>query len=379
MLARGRAAIAIRKSSVEASWLIKEFYEELRLNKDGAIKDIIDSKDEVSDILKSSSEILTKLREVETAVLGEGGAAGLKNELEELKVHIESQYSQFSQYHDELFEGNENYESLKDQVSSAKKSIYEDKDSISVLLDGVKSKVEALARFYDRVYGEIVDSEGTRVGGLAADIEIRKEQLDDFKEEQENRYHALNKEIESLLPGATSAGLATAYKDMKESFDTPIRNSGVLFYVSIGVLVCSSVVLSIDSISLGSGIEFKEIKGWDDILKSFVYKIPLYAPVLWLAIFASKRRSESQRLQQEYAHKEALAKSYHSYKLQIEELNSEDKALMRSFISKAIDAIAYNASETLDKKHGDKTPAHDIAGRVVNSVVERASVKENAK
>jgi hypothetical protein len=43
-----------------------------------------------------------------------------------------------------------------------------------------------------------------------------------------------------LIPGATSAGLATAYKEMKVSFDQPIFWSNVMFYVSIAGLVITS-------------------------------------------------------------------------------------------------------------------------------------------
>ena len=72
--------------------------------------------------------------------------------------------------------------------------------------------------------------------------------------------------------------------------------------------------------------------------------------MIWVAVYASKRRSENQRLEQEYAHKEALARSYISYKKQISELGKEDNVLLEKLILEAINAISYNASKTLDKK-----------------------------
>jgi hypothetical protein len=53
-------------------------------------------------------------------------------------------------------------------------------------------------------------------------------------------------------------------------------------------------------------------------------KLPIYLPVVWLAYYSSKRRGEAQRLKQEYAHKESLAKSYMGYKDQLEELDDEN-------------------------------------------------------
>lgn len=156
--------------------------------------------------------------------------------------------------------------------------------------------------------------------------------------------------------------MASAYKDLKDTFDKPIRNASLVYYGAIGLLVISSLWLSIDNIqAIGTTFKFSFIKieSWDTILKGLANKIPFYGPLIWLALFASKRRSEYQRLQQEYAHKEALAKSYDKYKKQIEELDDEDKAMQKEFIMKAVDAIAYNASQTLDKKHGDNHPIQD--------------------
>ena len=101
----------------------------------------------------------------------------------------------------------------------------------------------------------------------------------------------------------------------------------------------SAFLLSIESIGTESAwLTFVSLTDWDTILKSLVYKLPFYGPILWLALFASKRRSEFHRLQQEYAHKEALAKSYQSYKKQIEELNTEDQEMLKHLILKSIDA-----------------------------------------
>ena len=84
-----------------------------------------------------------------------------------------------------------------------------------------------------------------------------------------------------------------------------------------------------------------ETGDWSAVLRGLANKLPLYLPVIWLAFFATTRRSESQRLQQEYAHKESLAKSYNNYKQQILALGDNDKAMQKIFIMKAIDAITY--------------------------------------
>ena len=55
-----------------------------------------------------------------------------------------------------------------------------------------------------------------------------------------------------------------------------------------------------------------------------------------------------------------MATSYESYKKQLEALKGDSDALQRDLISKAVDALAYNASVTLDGKHEDKLPMHQF-------------------
>ena len=63
------------------------------------------------------------------------------------------------------------------------------------------------------------------------------------------------------------------------------------------------------------------------------------------------------------------------YRLQIQDLDDEDQSMQKAFIEKAVDAIAFNASQTLDGKHGDNHPAHDLFGKVVDTLADiKASV-----
>ena len=54
-----------------------------------------------------------------------------------------------------------------------------------------------------------------------------------------------------------------------------------------------------------------------EFLEKSLIRLPIIVPVVWAALTVSKRRSEMHRLAEEYAHKEALAKSYEGFKQQI--------------------------------------------------------------
>lgn len=282
---------------------------------------------------------------------------------------IEEIYADFTDYSNELSVGAESKPSIKQSIGLAKDQAIKDGESISSLLVQIQQSVRELQAFHASVFGK-PDEGGVTVGGTENEIKDRLEKLVSTEVDQLRRYEALNKKIESLLPGATSAGLASAYKEMRESFANPVRNANRMFYWSIASLVLVSIVLSIESISL-THIDFVKLGDWESVLRSLIYKLPFYAPVLWLAYYASKRRSEFQRLEQEYAHKEALAKSYDSYRQQILQLGSEDQSLMKELITKAVDAIAHNASTSLDGKHGDKSPYQEVIEKTVSMAADR--------
>ena len=89
--------------------------------------------------------------------------------------------------------------------------------------------------------------------------------------------------------------------------------------------------------------------------------------MLWAALTVSKRRSEMHRLAEEYAHKEALAKSYDGFKKQIIELGKEDNQLMAGLLAAMLKAVSLNAAKTLDGKHGEKMPVQEVIEETVKS------------
>lgn len=182
--------------------------------------------------------------------------------------------------------------------------------------------------FYTKIFGEN-DETGKPVSGLNFELDLRTTQLLALEEEQKVKHQALFQKIESLLPGATSAGLASAYRALKENFSKPISTYTWLFYGALLLLTVAAIVMSVQNFNAYPtfSISFVEVADWDHVLRALLFKAPFISPVIWLAVFSSTRRSQYERLQQEYAHKEALATSYESYKKQLQELKGESDAL----------------------------------------------------
>lgn len=283
---------------------------------------------------------------------------------------VKEQHTVISNYYQGLTKGNEHESAIILQIDEAKAKALKSCDAITASLEAAQEGINDLESFHVTVFGE-EEENGSTKGGLKQELKSRISELEAFKKRQQEAYSALITEIESLLAGATSAGLATAYKGLKDDSEKQVKHYTKIFYGALAILTAMAGYLVTHKVGWFY-IEFIDIIDPIMWLHKFMYKLPLLGPVLWLAYFSSKRRSEFQRLQQEYAHKEALATSYHSFKKQIEELNESDSVLMKQLLESAIKAISFNAAKTLDGKHGEKAPFHEAfentLGKIKDSI-----------
>ncbi len=279
----------------------------------------------------------------------------IKNKILNLFDDINIKYEKVNTFYNDILIDETNNISIKSEVLNAKESILKDIENIRETISESSNELDELEKFYIKIYGKLDENKEKRIDGLKQELDNRLTLLTDFEKKQQDKYEALFKEIESLLPSATSVGLAEAYYREREKFSKPIIFWNIVFMVSLV------------AITIFSFLSLKDLDTIEDIGKSIFHSLPISIPLVWLAIYSSKRRSENQRLEQEYAHKEALAKSYISYKRQIEELKSEDTSLLMRLLDTAIQTISYNASQSLDKKHGDGTILNEILSNVKNN------------
>ncbi|ATB70836.1 hypothetical protein SJPD1_2747 [Sulfurospirillum diekertiae] len=284
----------------------------------------------------------------------------IKSKIDLMVQESETKTNEITIFHDKTLIGND---ATKVTIEEAKKDIIRDVEDAKNKLTNVSREIVELDKFYIRIFGKPDESDESKTSGLKYELDTRVTNLDNLEKSQQKKYEALVTQIEDLLSGATSVGLTKAYGDERKKFKTPIIMWNIVFIVSlIGMSVMSFLSL-------------KGLVTLDDLVKQIFHSLPIIAPLIWLALYASKRRSENQRLEQEYAHKEALAKSYSSYKQQIEELDQEDKVLIIKLLESTINTISYNVSEVLDKKHGDTLPIQEL----IKSITELKSMVPTIK
>jgi hypothetical protein len=235
-------------------------------------------------------------------------------------------------------------------------------DALNERSKTIQAEIEAT---HEKIFGK-KDADGKPVGGYLQDTEELKNKFATFLTEQQTKFSTQFKEIESLLPGATSTGLAEAYQKQKNSYTKPIQLWSVIFILSIALMT-----------GLGAYLIYKQLQvttesTLNSAFISLLKDLPFFIPTLWMAAYASKQQSQYKRLQQEYAFKETNAKSFHGHKMQIEELMKEggtDTDLLSQLVAQLVIITAYNPSETLDNKtHEDSPPIFKLVEKYFPSL-----------
>lgn len=127
---------------------------------------------------------------------------------------------------------------------------------------------------------------------------------------------ALRAQVESLLPDATSAGLAAAFYARAQQFKKPAKTWEVVFVLAVLGLLCVGItwIVSVGSVASVS---------FESLGISVLERTLLVVPLIWLAFHASSRSSVAKQIEEDYEYKAALARSFEGYKNQLSEIEDE--------------------------------------------------------
>jgi hypothetical protein len=126
--------------------------------------------------------------------------------------------------------------------------------------------------------------------------------------------------VEGLLPGATSAGLASSFNKQKSRFTDPQKLWLRTFVISILALV----VVALPSFFAAIGVTHPADQSWNGAWRNLVLRLPIWAPIVWLAIYAGRNYMMSLRMEEDYAYKEAISTAFEGYKREMEEIKAGD-------------------------------------------------------
>lgn len=284
------------------------------------------------DKIKFMWEELVKMEERQTALSGLIDAATPK------VTSIDSHYNDF-------------FFKADPSIKSKAETIIENYSNSEQFLKSAQDIKKEMEEFKEFINGnETIEKPGFKKD-LDTLFNANKKSNEELQGKWETSYKTLFDKIDGLISGATTLGLATSYQEQKKNYKTPLILWSIVFILAVGVMMVF-------------GIKFYNAKGAEtkdlaDAFKLILARLPFFIPAIWLAYFASRQQSKYQRLQEEYIYKETLAKSYESYKKEIDLLQDGEKKLelQQKLMTSMVEMCGDNPSRTLEhKSHNERLP-----------------------
>lgn len=320
-----------------------------------------------------------------------------KERLENIEKGASTALENINKYHDKikgLFgEVNENSQDIRetlDQVNQTKQEfdekvnsilefleenpdLSEEAQNLEAIIENIKGLQKQILVIYKQIYGfdnkdpngQILNhEEGLKdkleksyytVSNKIAQLEKdAKESYQKYLSEWEDNFKKLKLSIESLLPAATSAGLASAYNDKKMAEESSLR-WGFGWFVAI---ICCMVVIGI------SLLLPQTAPGENDYIALFS-RLVLFAPLIWIGIYQNKKINISKKIIEEYAHKASMMQTFNGLFIQMfkrgdnGEYISSDK-VRETFLLQTLNTVNKNPAECISECNKSDNPMVDI-------------------
>ncbi|ASK36060.1 hypothetical protein CEK62_17560 [Alcanivorax sp. N3-2A] len=328
---------------------------------DAGVSEALRLKDKLEKSLSAISELDQILQEDENGNSIYNQVLSITTE--EYIASLKAKIREIGGFHDELFSENDDNEVLIEKVRNASNEIVESHDDLLVDRDeDGHNKFEAAQKNIDRikeVYNDYFapnDEEVSKVEEIESKIKKidgfydkvygnEKKSIKSLKDDLGDRLNSL-KEIEgkakSVINLSSEAGLAGGFVVKGKEAKQARVFSLVVFIVVVGLIFSINFYLFDKS-------DFINIS-WN----TFLFKVLINAPLIWVATIANLNLNKFSRLEQEYSHKEALAKSYERYKNEIEQLEhlglDGAEAMRVKLLEINLDAFKVNPAANSEKE-----------------------------
>ncbi len=200
-------------------------------------------------------------------------------------------------------------------------------------------QIDKINNFYNKVFGKQDD----KTDSLEQELNERLKQLE-----------ITEKYAKEALGTSIDAGLASGFAQKAKETK---KNKLISLFVFVGILIIMGFVNFYNPI-----LELKNID-----LNSIAFRVLLNIPFIWAATVANINLNKYTKLEQEYAHKESLARSFERYKEQIIALtkakehdieNAINSNMLKDLIEINLEAFKKNPADTLDKVKSDIPFSH---------------------
>ena len=192
----------------------------------------------------------------------------------------------------------------------------------------------------------------TEVSDTANAVHRRVTEYETQLRDLKTSFTEIQDKIEGLLPGATSAGLASAFRDHKARFNWPQLIWAGTFAAALAGLLGVAMI--------GSPLSEEGVVTWDAILRHLVGRLPYAVPFIWLALVAGRHYTLALRLQEDYAYKEAVSTVFEGYKREMKDIpdpaENAPPSVLVTLCNNVLETLGQRPGRIYEGRHEDITP-----------------------
>lgn len=321
-------------------------------------------KNEVSSLkslMEHTQEDGTTTTQTLKELLDSENLADLYNESDKLKIEFRKYFT--ANEDEEL-----SYSQKLDQLATKAKEVHSYLFNNDVIVEGIetsreqaiKKKYQEIDEYYDYLFVDETNENGEKVSSFSTTFSKQKNSLDkfynkifgdnekpslekEFQKRSENLAE-IEKEARKVLNDASNAGLAGGFHEKGNQAKDNKKNN---LYVFIGALVLLAAFNFFT-------IDFNKL---DQItITSITVRLILNIPLIWIATVANLNLNRYSKLEQEYGHKEALARSFEKYKAEIKNLNADSEEsiyLQAKLLDINLEAFRKNPADGMESVKSD--------------------------
>jgi predicted nucleic acid-binding Zn-ribbon protein len=259
--------------------------------------------------------------------------------------------------------------SIKDLVQQATERHNEAREQTSKIDDLHKRIVhlaDQAAQLKNTIEGDSTTTAelAERADGVTETLNKHEADLKNLLAQYKEHYNQLEKQIEDLLPGATSAGLASSFQDRKKTFRGP-KVWWLRAFASCLLLLFSGALVEF----FYQLIHKTTPTSWDGVLLHLLVRAPIVFPLIWFALYAARQLTIAMRLEEDYAFKESISKAFEGYRRQMENISGEihGEPPVVKLSSAVIDTLSSSPDRIYDKKGLHGSPLSHVADVVKDS------------
>jgi len=263
--------------------------------------------------------------------------------------------------HERLQEIKQHAKELEKKLESAEAKASEQATACRQYAEQADEKLEEIEQFREQAIASASEAKtredeitelADEAGKLRADIDARIQASQDAQQQLQTltwQAAEIRKELESLLPGATAAGLAAAYKKTKDEIAERMNKLFRQFWWGLSGLIATLVLGHF----LLPPLPTEPIP----LMLQILSRVMLASPAVWFTWVVVRQYTYLSRLHTDYGFKEAVATSFEGFRRMMEELDEADnKDLTAALSIKAIGIIGSDPDRLGSRHHGDDSP-----------------------